>query len=77
MDARTTRPAASEWLNDGLAQENLMGRAIAVIRAQRGGSAIEAREVLNERARRTRRNIVVLAAEVVYADSVAAVKRPA
>ena len=74
MSDNATSPTGSEWLyKDGAGQADLVGKATRLIRAQSGVTEAKARAQLIERAARSRRNVVVLAAELVYAESIAAV----
>ena len=73
MSPVTANSRLAPLLNDGVGQADLLGRAISVIRAEHGGTAVEARARLNDQAAASNRNVVVLAAEIVNAAGVAAV----
>ena len=76
MDDQTISNSSSPRLLDGVGEADLMGRAIAVLRAKYHCTALEARTRLNELAAKSPRDVFVLAAEIVYAASIKAI-RPA
>ena len=70
--SRSPRP-----LGEGVGAPDIMGRALAVLRDTHHCSAHEASRRLNTLAADARRDVVVIAAEIVYADSITAARRRA